>query len=130
MDEIRSWDRQIGPQDSTNLTGSVRVVVWPKGAPKQEDVPQAGEKVRKGHGTYTVVTGIPYKAVSGRWHLELLSTVGSINGHLVGSFKPIPSTPAQTYTEDEIREALNEHYLSDKYLANEIIGRLKELFKP
>ena len=81
MSEVRSWDGMSGDihfcADGWKKDIPVRVVAWPEGAPKQEDVPQVGEKVRKGSNTYTVVTGIPYKSRDGEWYLLLLSTIGS-----------------------------------------------------
>lgn len=126
MSEIRSWDGhgikyRSSKKDSICFVNSpkdehsfpVRVVAWPEGAPRQEDVPQAGERVRKGHNTYTVVTGIPYKSSEGKWYLLLLSTVGSTAGHLIGSFKEIPPAQPRSYTEDEIRAALHHAPIAD-----------------
>ncbi len=50
MNEIRSWDGWDDDCGSANASRRygydilVRVVAWPEGAPKQEDVPHVGEK--------------------------------------------------------------------------------------
>ncbi|MEE8113041.1 MAG: hypothetical protein V3T23_01680 [Nitrososphaerales archaeon] len=106
--EIRSWDMMRGDiQPLAQLEDiPVRVVVWPKGAPKQEDVPQAGERVmyipqsRK----CTVVTGIPCLNREGtRWSLRVVDEVGSIFTASPYELGPIPEPEPRTYTEDEIR---------------------------
>jgi len=123
MSEIRSWDRwgersvagtpitdsltvtQIGNRDIP-----VRIVAWPEGAPKQEDVPQAGEK-RKWltEKEVEIITGIPF-LYEGEWAV-LVSGCNKAVGTPIAMLKyleEIPPTPPQTYTESEIRAAITD----------------------
>ncbi len=123
MSEIRSWDGscRYTPEESgifpkiecPGYSGiddiPVRVVVWPEGAPKQEDVPQAGEKRIYMNKTYIISEGIPFNSYQNLgWRMRCLETKTKMASSIpLSSLKPIPPKPAQTYTEDEIRGALD-----------------------
>jgi len=120
MSEVRSWDRWVDKRDGApflkELTQSrvypsqlaVRVVAWPEGAPKQEDVPHVGEVRKWKEENYTVLDGIPFKNRNKGhvWSLHCNSDLGSSWFIPVGDLEPISPTPPQTYTEEEIREAI------------------------
>jgi len=136
MSEIRSWDQWKAETDpkmcenpvikaySTSVfTVPVRVVAWSEGAPKQEDVPQAGESVRYNECDkhYIVVSGIPTKISHGSaWHLKIQDNKGSWTGDV--SIKalspwPKPPTPPQTYTEEEIHAAIMSAQTSRSFVS-------------
>jgi len=106
MSEIRSWDEVRDPEgNGSNLP--CRIVMWPEGAPKQEDVPHAGEGVLWGSSgkEWWVNTGIPYKHYS-QWILRLSDKSGNSHSCPFNVISKPPATPPQTYTEEEVREAL------------------------
>ena len=136
MSEIWSWD---GTRDTEGTTytirpeyGSipVRVVAWPEGAPKQEDVPQAGEaRVWQGD-EITIISGIPNIRHDHTWCLHCYNKKARqpcIWNVPVGDLKPIPQAPPQTYTEDEIRAAIaNSQLVTPNFFTTGIIARLRE----
>ncbi len=139
MSEIRSWDRTAsklpGEQDFTGGTSSVegmyanihilRVVIWPEDAPKQEDVPQAGTSVRRSTGgkILIVADGIPYRYQDRVWYLRVFCANGEATVGIPLSHLEVVSDKPQTYSEEEVREAVrNITYESNVDL---IIRRLR-----
>ena len=127
----QSWDRKswvlptekvpspatTGPHESKNLQGphNVRVVLWPEGAPPQEDVPHAGTKVRRSASrgisyvpgkVFTVTTGIPYKYQDHRWYVRVTVEGGNTIAVPLEDLEVASTEPERTYTEDEVRTAV------------------------
>lgn len=124
-EEIRSWDRVASrlpkkgygdPATQKFLSHSfpipVRVVAWPQSAPKQEDVPQAGEWVRRKSSaplgaTFIVATGIPYLYQNGEWQLRVTVAGGYTQAMAVKHMEivPEPEPEPKLYTEAQALEA-------------------------
>ena len=139
MSEIRSWDGhgikyRSSKKDSICFVNSpkdehsfpVRVVAWPEGAPRQEDVPQAGEKVEISNQRFIVLTGIPYKSNT-RWYLKLIKKGEKTSyGHEIRFIQRIPPAQPRSYTEDEILEAISKTKLVlPNFYTEDIIKHLK-----
>jgi len=114
MSDKRSWDGKVRDISSIYCGDDTRVVIWPEGAPKQKDVPQAGESVRRtntgeNRKTFVVATGIPYTYQDGQWYLRVYTSVENPDtiALQVRHLERIPPTPPQTYTEDEVRTAVS-----------------------
>ena len=152
MSEIRSWDGECcgmgdneegifptifspGKLLNQHHNIKVRVVAWPEGAPKQEDVPQAGELVKRkevalNYATFKVANGIPYLYQNFKWYLRVYSNYpreDATIGLRVEELERIPPTQPQTYTEDEIRKTVSEYFAGSgkDYIPDEIMSNLR-----
>lgn len=133
-DEVTSYD--MGPRSSIGIRRG-RFVEWPEGAPLQEDVPQAGERVyiRSNDGlglwnyvsgapkVYTVSMGIPYvrnaeKDYKMPWRLRVDQEHPTDKTEYPFVHKLVrvsdhekeerrKEAEARTYTADEIMDAVN-----------------------
>jgi len=136
MSEIRSWDRSIlvpnGVLYEKEEPGDilVRVVQWPEGAPAQEDVPQAGEEFvwgKEAKEPVTIYSGIPFKQ-GDRWALVVLSKSGGHHIAFIEYLYETPPTPPQTYTEDEVRRALNLFKECETYNGHTFVEKVLDQF--
>ena len=148
MSEIRSWDRWASTEDFvsgveklqvTNYHKSeiynipVRVVAWPEGAPNQEDIPQAGEKVRRKDvapehaSTFTIQSGIPYLYQNDKWYLRVMIGEGNRTiSERVDNLVIVSPISPQTYTEEEIREAMKREIDLGTYYEDKVMDRLQK----
>lgn len=100
-----------------------RFVVWPKGAPPQNDVPHVGTRVlvlqrgtgapygvRPGYDVYVVTLGIPYQRLDGNWRLRVHREKDGVASYPriedIRLYTEPPPAPPRTYTADEIMEAV------------------------
>lgn len=117
MSNQKSWDKNVTSDGTayhlnTNvpvLSKPARLVGWPEGAPPQNEVPHAGEKVQTEGGTpFTVQSGIPYIYQGMGWYLRVYyegRTSGSTIARKVTELKRYVPEPERTFTEAEIRAA-------------------------
>ncbi len=124
---LRSYDKPSG----FGVRGA-RVVDWPRGAPDPSTVPHAGARLvwgSDGKTRVTVVNGIPFHreraALTGRdgyWCLMVQRDDNKFGSEVasIQSLRTIPVEPERTYTEAEIRAAVDENGIT-----NDLISQLR-----
>lgn len=140
MSDVRSWDRWgsksqtfTQPAQSPGFRTPVRVIEWPEGAPPQEEVPQAGQRVRLvchyphyyPNEGWVVINGIPERH-HGSWGLQVVSESDPTEKAFfpVEIIQPVEPEEPQLYTEADIRKAARTFFT--KYATvDQLVGNLK-----
>ena len=128
MNEIRSWDSNGRDISRFEVYPEVpmRIVAWPEGAPSQDSVPHAGEVKLWSGKKVMISSGIPFLRVPKSWVLECRE-VGSTNNWWVKVEDLLdPPKPENTYTEEEIREAMKREIDLGTYYEDKVMDRLQK----